>query len=116
MPGRWSPYFREHHFKEDFWDGSDVFMESPDARGEISSRRFITERVQASLVAAGTGNLKLVRLNEVERSTSNYSIGKKHLLPEDFEHRVAAAYAAAGVPQPPPPDKKNWPRDIPRLR
>jgi hypothetical protein len=44
--------------------------------------------------------VSLTRVTEFEMATFGYAIGKPHLIPADFEQRVADAYARQGVPRP----------------
>jgi hypothetical protein len=100
MPGGWFPYFRGHFFVPDTWDGSDLFMAAPDHLGKVSTMRFLSARGRQVLRGAKVRNLSLIRLTESQTDTSVYTIGLQHLLPADFERRLALAYAEAGVPRP----------------
>ena len=99
-PGGWVPHFRGHFFVPDTWDGSDLFMEAPDQAGKISAKRMMTDTVRRALAKAKVRNLELCSLPDESVSTSVYTIALQHLLPPDFEQRVAEAYAHAGVPRP----------------
>jgi hypothetical protein len=74
-------------------------MEMPDSLGKVTASRFVTERVRSTLQEAQVGNLRFARLTEEMVACSVYTIGLKHLLPADFERRVAIAYDEAGVPR-----------------
>jgi hypothetical protein len=99
-PGGWVPHFRGHYFVPDTWDGTDLFMEAPDQLGKTSTSRFLSPRGYSILKRARVRNLRFVRLTESLRATDVYTIGLQHLLPRNFQHRVAQAYTAAGVPRP----------------
>lgn len=44
--GDWKvPVIKGAFFKDDYWDGSDFFMELPDERGSITARIFTSEKV-----------------------------------------------------------------------
>jgi hypothetical protein len=100
MPGGWFPYFRGHFFVPDTWDGSDLFMAVPDQLGKLSTARFISARGCQVLTRAKIRNLDFISLTESRTNTSVYTIGLQHLLPADFEQRIALACAEAGVPRP----------------
>jgi len=99
-PAGWFPHFLGHYFAEHSWDGSDLFMERADSTGKVTARCFATERVRQAFQRAKIRNVLLERLTEQSVMTSIYEIGCSHLLPPDFAHRVSAAYARAGIPQP----------------
>jgi hypothetical protein len=100
FPGGWFPQFLGHYFDQATWDGSDFFMESPDSKGKITSRRFITERVQRVLRKEKVSNLQMIALPEERTESFIYTIDDKYLLPSDFEARLSAVYRDAGVPRP----------------
>jgi hypothetical protein len=100
FPGGWVPHFRGHYFTPETWDGSDLFMERPDPLGDRTATRFVTGSVLRALNKAKVKNVRLGRLNEECVGTSVYTIGRRHLLPPDFEARLATAYEQAGVPRP----------------
>jgi hypothetical protein len=78
-----------------------MFMERPDAKGNITAIIFVTEKARQVLTEANVENVSFERLTERERSTSIYEIGSvTHRLPADFKQRVDAAYRRAGVDKP----------------
>jgi len=99
-PAGWVPHFKGHYFVADTWDGSDLFMHHADRTGKVTLNRFVTEPVMQALSRAKIRNLEMKSLPEVSVDVSVYSIGNAHLLPPDIDDRIAAAYAAAGVPRP----------------
>jgi hypothetical protein len=99
-PGGWVPHFRGHYFAPDTWDGSDLFMHSPDALGNVSLARFITDPVRKALKRAAIPNLRIDRLTDITADVAVYKIGLTHLLPADFDAMVSDAYRRAGVPRP----------------
>ena len=99
-PGGWIPHFRGHYFIPDTWDGSDLFMEAPDQLGRVSTWRMMTGTLKRALAKAKVKNILVRRLTDKRVNTSVYTIGQEHLLPPDYEQRLQAAYAEAGVPRP----------------
>jgi hypothetical protein len=99
-PAGWFPKFRGRFLELDSWDGSDLFMERPDARGDLTLLRYATARVVRVLERAKVRPLRFTRLSELEIDVADYSVGKPHLMPADFEQRVADAYARQGIPRP----------------
>ncbi len=99
-PAGWFPHFCGHYFTEDSWDGSDIFMERADSSGKVTARCFVTEKVQQVFKRENIENVRLDCLADKSVMTSIYEIGRSYLLPPDFAHRVAAAYARAGIPLP----------------
>lgn len=99
-PAGWYPHFLGRYFAEDSWDGSDIFMETPDSIGRVTAHKFVTEKVRQVFDRAKIKNVHLQRLTEESVSTSIYEVGSSHLLPHDFTRRVDAAYARAAVPRP----------------
>jgi hypothetical protein len=100
-PGGWIPHFRGRYFDPDTWDGSDLFMHAPDSLGKVMLHRFVTDPVRRALRRAKIYNLDFERPTDSYVPTNNYTIGLRHLLPDNFEARVAATYAKGGVPRPP---------------
>lgn len=100
MPGGWVPRFLGHYFTPDSWDGSDLFMERPDVMGQISMIRFISEPVKHALASAKVKNLVVTPLNELSVDCGIYTNTLRHLLPSDFEEKVARAYRDARVDRP----------------
>lgn len=98
------PQFLGYYFPEDSWDGSDIFMEMPDARARKTARVFITERLRLAFEAARVKNVKFERLTEAVVDTSVYETGNAYKLPRDFSARVTAAYRRAGIE---PPSQKR---------
>lgn len=99
-PGGWVPHFQGHYFVPDTWDGSDLFMESPDALGRVTMSRLFTDRVRRALERAKVRGLGFTALPDVRVSTAVFVIGSPHRLPQDYSARLDAAYAQAGVPRP----------------
>ncbi|MHB0935364.1 MAG: hypothetical protein ACYDCO_16640 [Armatimonadota bacterium] len=99
-PGGWYPSFKGCYFDPDSWDGSDFFMETPDAKGNASATKFITARVWKAFRKAKIANLQYERLDEVEVDTATFEISSAYRLPEDFKQRLMRAYQEAGVPIP----------------
>jgi hypothetical protein len=62
--------------------------------------RYATVRVARAFERAKVRHVEHTRLSELEVSTDVYGVTLRHLLPADFEQRVADAYARQGVPRP----------------
>jgi len=99
-PGGYFPHFRGHFFEESSWDGSDFCVDRPDDLGKWSMNRIVTRRVVDLLQTRGVSNVRCTSLVEVTTQTSTFEIGLAHLLPWDFQARIASAYREAGVPTP----------------
>jgi hypothetical protein len=57
--GGWFPMFRGRFFGLDSWDGSDLFMERADERGDYTLFRYATSRVALALKRAQVRQLKI---------------------------------------------------------
>jgi hypothetical protein len=99
-PAGWLPHFLGYYFDEASWDGTDLFMETPDALGKTTAHVFVTERVRLAFEKAKVKNVRFGRLTERSVMTANYEIGSSHRLPRDFSLRVSAAYRRAGISPP----------------
>ena len=99
-PGGWAPEFKGHFFDPESWDGSDLFMETPDPAEPASSFRFATEKFVKVLKRAKVSNLRFTPLPEVITPILDYEIGSPHRLPKNLASRVRAAYAEQNVPMP----------------
>jgi hypothetical protein len=99
-PAGWFPKLRGRFFDVGSWDGSDLFMERPDACGDFTLFRYATARVVQVFEREKVRPLRFTRLRELEMEVAVYGVGKPHLMPADFEQRVADAYARQGVPRP----------------
>lgn len=94
------PQFLGYYFAEDSWDGSDIFMDNPDAQRRTTAHVFVTERLRLAFETSRVKNVKFERLTESICNTSVYEIGGAYKLPSDFSARVTAAYRRAGVEPP----------------
>jgi hypothetical protein len=99
FPAGWFPSFRGQYFDIDAWDGSDLFMERPDDRGDFTLHRYATARVARALHREKVRQLSATAVSDVEIPAIVYR-SKPHLMLADFEHRVSDAYARQGVPRP----------------
>jgi hypothetical protein len=102
-PGGYFPQFHGHFFRPSSWDGSDFCVDRPDAKGNSSTTRIVTESIIDVLKRHRISSIRWTRLTEVTVHTGLFEIGRRYLLPRDFEARVESAYRAAGVRAP-----KNW--------
>jgi hypothetical protein len=101
LPGGWVPQFLGNYFPEQSWDGSDMFMERPDAKTVVTAKIFVTEKTRQVFAEAEVENVMFERLTEIETLTAIYEIGcVTHRLPADFKQKVEAAYRRAGVEKP----------------
>src|SRR6266446_3537 len=50
------PQLLGYYFPEESWDGSDIFMDNPDAQGRKTAHVFVTERLRLALEAARVKN------------------------------------------------------------
>jgi hypothetical protein len=92
--------FRGLFFDLGSWDGSDLFMERADDRGDFTLSRYATSRVVRALKRQKVRHLKTTPVSDYEIDAVGYGIGNPHRLPSDFQERLADAYARQGVPQP----------------
>jgi hypothetical protein len=99
-PAGWFPKFRGRFLDLESWDGSDLFMERPDDRGDSTLFMYATALVARALRRAKVRPLVVTRLTDFEMDAAGYGIGKPNRMPADFEQRVTAAYARQGVPRP----------------
>jgi hypothetical protein len=100
-PGGWFPVLRGCFFAESSWDGSDLFMEQPDERGNRTLNRYVTGRVLKAFRRSRISNLRIEKLSDLEVSASVYEIGSRYRLPRDYDARVDTLYArkrASDVP------------------
>ncbi len=90
-PAKLSPVFRGTFFDPESWDGSDFFVERPDAKGHSTMCRYVTGRVMRALKRAKVRNLAYTRLSQEVRDVSNYTHGLAYRLPSDLDRRIANA-------------------------
>ncbi|WP_435171368.1 hypothetical protein [Paenibacillus glycanilyticus] len=64
-PGGIFPRFKGSYFKDDVWDGTDLFMENPDERG-YTLTQYVSERVKNIFDNNKIKNLQLTNLTERE--------------------------------------------------
>ena len=95
-PGGWCPFFRGRYYDPESWDGSDIFMESPDSRGKSTAVMLCTLKVKKALSKAKVSNMRYTRLTDLELNTSIFEIGGPYRLPRDFVSRVKAVYKNCG--------------------
>jgi hypothetical protein len=99
-PGGHFPEFLGHFFRPSSWDGSDFCADRPDARGNSSMSRIVSEEVIALLKRHRITNIRWEKLSETCTPTWVFEVGLRYLLPRDFKARVEAVYRAAGVARP----------------
>ncbi|MCM3630572.1 hypothetical protein M3194_24880 [Paenibacillus glycanilyticus] len=64
-PGGIFPRFKGSYFKDDFWDGTDLFMDNPDTRG-YTLNKYVSERVKNIFDNLKTKNLEFTNLTGTE--------------------------------------------------
>ncbi|MGJ8716438.1 MAG: hypothetical protein ACSHXG_15135 [Maribacter stanieri] len=69
------PHLKGYYFKDDFWDGSDLFMSNPDEKGEAPMYRFCSERVVQLFKKEKIQNIVFKEVTEFTMSISSYEIG-----------------------------------------
>ena len=65
FPGGSFPYFKGSYFENDYWDGTDIFMENPDENGP-TLHKYVSERVAQIFDKYKVKNLELTALTETE--------------------------------------------------
>jgi|GEM_PF-634545 len=68
------PHLKGHYFKDDFWDGSDLFMSNQDEKGESTMYRFCSERVVQLFEKEKVQNIVFKEATELTMSISSYEI------------------------------------------
>jgi len=63
------------YFSDDYYDGSDLFMENPDPDGKITAFRYCTEKVYSVLKKHKITNLRFEKANEIAILFSSIEIG-----------------------------------------
>jgi hypothetical protein len=71
-PGGISPRFKGNYFKDDIWDGTDMFMDNPDERG-YTLHMYVSNRVKVIFDNNKIKNLQLTKLTETETDVANIS-------------------------------------------
>ena len=68
------PYSKGFYFKDDYWDGSDLFMCKQDGNGESTMFRFCTQKVVDLIKKEKIKNLSLEKVTDFSMSISLYNI------------------------------------------
>ena len=68
------PHSKGFYFKDDYWDGSDLFMCKPDENGESNMFRFCTQKVADLIKKEKIKNLSLEKITDFSLSISLYNI------------------------------------------
>ena len=68
------PHSKGFFFKDDYWDGSDLFMCKPDENGESTMFRFCTQKVADLIKKEKIKNLSLEKVTDFSMSISLYNI------------------------------------------
>lgn len=95
-PARKSPRFKGHYFDPKSWDGSDIFMERPDEKGNTTASILVTQRVKDLFEKEKIRNVKLERLGETETDLSVYEIGLQYKLPTNYKNIIKEANKKEG--------------------
>ncbi|KRE70878.1 hypothetical protein [Paenibacillus sp. Soil750] len=81
FPGGSFPYFQGRYFKDNYWDGSDFFMENADEFG-ATGFQYCSERVKRILDELKVKSIKLEKLTEFEIDVNTVKIGSPGRLPK----------------------------------
>ena len=68
------PHLKGFYFKDDYWDGSDLFMCIPNEEGESNMFRFCTQKVADLIKKEKIKNLSLEKVTDFSLSISLYNI------------------------------------------
>ena len=68
------PHLKGFYFKNDYWDGSDLFMCNPDENGKSTMFRFCTRKVADLIKKGKIKNLSLGKVTDDSMSISLYNI------------------------------------------
>src|SRR5690606_69056 len=68
------PHLSGIYFKDDFWDGSDLFMCNPDEMGQTNMFRFCNEKVVQLMKKEKIKNIEFERLTDITMSIDLYNI------------------------------------------
>ena len=68
------PHLSGFYFKDDFWDGSDLFMCNPDEMGQTNMFRFCNEKVVQLMKKEKIKNIEFERLTDITMSIDLYNI------------------------------------------
>jgi len=68
------PHSKGFYFKDDYWDGSDLFMCKPDENGESNMFRFCTQKLADLIKKEKINNLSLEKVTDFSLSISLYDI------------------------------------------
>ncbi len=68
------PHSKGFYFKDDYWDGSDLFMCNPNEDGESNMYRFCSQKVAELIKKEKIKNLSLEKVSDLSLSISLYNI------------------------------------------
>ncbi|CAM1340994.1 MULTISPECIES: hypothetical protein [Tenacibaculum] len=68
------PHSKGFYFKDDYWDGSDLFMCNPDENGNSNMFRFCTQKVADLVKKEKIKNISLEKVTDFSMSISLYNI------------------------------------------
>ncbi|PVW13902.1 hypothetical protein [Marixanthomonas spongiae] len=68
------PHSKGFYFKDDYWDGSDLFMCKPNKDGESNMFRFCTQKVADLIKKEKLKNISLEKATDFSMSISMYNI------------------------------------------
>ena len=95
-PGGWYPYLKGCSFRDDSWDGTDLFMERPEpARGVQTLGIYLSSRAAAALREARTKNLLLERLADRELSARIFHEATVSRWPTELRQQIDAGPGAS---------------------
>ncbi|GLX65659.1 hypothetical protein MU1_00030 [Paenibacillus glycanilyticus] len=82
-PGGIFPRFKGSYFKDDAWDGTDIFMDNPDERG-YTLNQYVSVRVKDIFTSFKIKNLQLTKLTETEIDVMIIKSGSPERVPENL--------------------------------
>jgi hypothetical protein len=68
------PHLSGFYFRDDFWDGSDLFMCNPDELGQTNMFMFCTEKVERLIKKEKIKNIEFEKLTDITMSIDLYNI------------------------------------------
>ncbi|MFC9542467.1 hypothetical protein ACFTQ7_21735 [Lysinibacillus sp. NPDC056959] len=80
------PYLKGVYFVNDYWDGSDFFVEEPDEKGNFTARIYVSQKVVSLFKKYKVQNIKFEKLSESTSMLRSIQIGKQYKLPPELRN------------------------------
>lgn len=80
------PYLKGVYFANDYWDGSDFFVEEPDEKGNFTASIYVSEKVVNLFKKYKVQNIKFEKLSESTIMLRSVQIGKQYKLPPELRN------------------------------